>query len=68
MMEDDWFLPDVGGQPLQKFSNVTWRKQKDAPSNLQTDHKKTNTTRQIFQKNCKELFTVVSAMVKRHAG
>ena len=19
MMEDDWFLPDVGGQPLQKF-------------------------------------------------
>jgi len=19
MMEDDWFLPDIGGQPLQKF-------------------------------------------------
>ena len=34
----------------RNFSHITWRKPKNAPSNLQTDHKKTDTTPQIFQK------------------
>jgi len=39
----------------RNFSNITWRKQKNAPSNLQTDHKKTNTTPQIFQKKLQRI-------------
>jgi len=37
------------------FSNITWRKQKNAPSNLQTDHKKTDITPQIFQKKLQRI-------------
>jgi len=37
------------------FSNITWRKQKNAPSNLQTGHKKTDTTPQIFQKKLQRI-------------
>ena len=55
MLEDVWFLPDDGGRLCRNFSNVTWRKQKDAPSNLQTDHKKTDTTPQIFQKKLQRI-------------
>ena len=40
MMEDDSFLPDIGGQPLQKFYKYHMEKAKNAPSYLQTDHKK----------------------------
>ena len=54
MMEDDWFLPEES--LCRNFSNITWRKQKDAPSNLQTDHKKTDTTPQIFQKKLQRIF------------
>jgi len=39
----------------RNFSNMTWRKQKNAPSNLQTDHKKTDTTTQIFQKKLQRI-------------
>ena len=49
MMEDDWFLPYIGGQPLQKFLEYHMEEAKTAPSNLQTDHKKADTTPQIFQ-------------------
>jgi len=43
MMEDDWFLPDVGGQPLQKFFEYHMEEAKKCaqqPSNgpQKTDH------------------------------
>jgi len=51
----------------RNFSNITRRKQKNASSNLQTDHKKRLVRPRFSRKTCKELFTFVSAMVKRHA-
>jgi len=39
----------------RNFSNITWRKQKNAPSNLQTDYKKTDTTPEIFQKKLQRI-------------
>jgi len=68
MMEDDWVLPDVGGQPLQKCFEHHMEEAKKCAQQLSNGPKKTHITQHIFQKNCKELFTFVSAMVKRHAG
>jgi len=68
MMEDDWFLPGLEDNLCRNVSNIRCRKQKNAPSNLQTDHKKWILRSRFSRKNCKELFTFVSAMVKRHAG
>jgi len=55
MMEDDWFLPDIGGLPLQKFFEYHMEEAQNAPSNLQTDPKKTDTTPQIFQKKLQRI-------------
>ena len=71
MMEDDWFLPDIVGQPLQNVSEYHMEKAKkhaQQPSNG-PQKKRIGLIRPIFsRKNCKELFTFVSAIVKRHAG
>ena len=71
MMEDDWFLPDIVGQPLQNVSEYHMEKAKkyaQQPSNG-PQKKWIGLIRPIFsRKNCKELFTFVSAIVKRHAG
>ena len=55
MMEDDRFLADVGGQPLQKFFEYHMVEAKNAPSNLQTDHKKTDTTPQVFHQKLRRI-------------
>ena len=68
MMEDDRFLPDVGGRPLQKFFEYHMEEAKRYAQQPSYGPQKKRILRPRFsRKNCKELFTVVSAMVKRHA-
>ena len=68
--EDDMigFFRILADSLSRNLSNITWRKQKNAPSNLQRDHKKRILRPRFSRKICKELFTFVSAMVKRRAG
>jgi len=55
--EDDMigFFRILADSLSRNLSNITWRKQKNAPSNLHTDHKKTDTTPQIFQKKMQRI-------------
>jgi len=69
MMEDDSFLPDIGGQPLQKFFQISHGESKKCSQLPSNGPQKKRILRPRFsRKNCKELFAFVSAMVKRHAG
>ena len=61
MMEDDWFLPYIGGQPLQKFFIYHKEEAKKCVQQPSNGPQKTVSTPQIFQKKYKELFTFVSA-------
>jgi len=67
MMENDWFLPDIGRQPLQKFFEYHMEEAKNAPSNLQTDHKKNGYYALDFPekiaKNCLPLSLLWSSVV-----
>ena len=68
MMEYDWFLPEVGGQPLQKFFEYHMEEAKRCAQQPSNGPQKPILRPRFSRKNCKELFTFVSAMVKRHAG
>ena len=69
MMEDDWFLSYIGGQPLQKFFEYHKEEAKKCAQQPSNEPQKKRILRPRFsRKNCKESFTFVSAMVKRHAG
>ena len=69
MMEDNQFLPDVGGQPLQKFFEYHMEEAKRCAQQPSNGPQRNGYYAADFpEKNCKELFTFVSAMVKRHAG
>jgi len=68
MMEDDWFLPYIGGQPLQKFFEYHMEEAKKCAQQPSNGPQKKRILRPRFsRKNCKQLFTIVSAMVKRHS-
>ena len=70
MMEDDRFLPDVGGRPLQIFFEYHMEEAKRYAQQPSNGPQKKRILRPRFsRKNCKELnCTFVSAMLKRHAG
>ena len=54
-MEDDWFLPDIGGQPLQKFFEYHMEEAKKCAQQPSKGPQKTDTTPQIFQKNLQRI-------------
>jgi len=55
MMEDYWFLPDVGGQPLQKFFECHMEEAKRCAQQPSKRPQKTDTTPQIFQKKLQRI-------------
>jgi len=50
MMEDVWFLPYIGGQPLHKFFEYHMEEAKKCAQQPSNGPQKTDTTPQIFQK------------------
>ena len=55
MMEDDWFLPDVGGQPLQNFFEYHMEEAKRCAHQPSNGPQKADITPQIFQKKLQRI-------------
>jgi len=55
MMEDDWFLPYIGGQPLQKFFEYHKEEAKKCVQQPSNGPQKTVSTPQIFQKKIQRI-------------
>ena len=55
MMEDDWFLPYIGRQPLQKFFEYHMEEAKKCAQQPSNGPQKTDTTPQIFQKKLQRI-------------
>jgi len=51
-MEDDWFLPDVGGQPLQKFFECHMEEANRCAQQPSKGPQKTDTSRDFWSFIC----------------